>query len=104
LTSCPIVLTLLGAPVDLNEPWTRDGRLLHLGDVVDTQVRGRLQSTIPPMMAVAWSAHATGLDAGKRGLFDSIRRWAQGYDWGLIRSGDGCVPRWMTDKGLGWRC
>jgi len=67
-----LVVGLDGATFDLMLPWIEQGRLPHLGRVLRSGARSRLESTIPPITPCAWSSFMTGKNPGKHGLFDFI--------------------------------
>jgi len=67
-----LVVGLDGATFDLMLPWIDQGRLPHLGRVLRSGARSRLESTIPPITPCAWSSFMTGKNPGKHGLFDFI--------------------------------
>ncbi len=99
-----IVLGLDGATFDLIEPWAAEGKLPNFRRLMDTQAWGRLESTLPPLTAVAWTTFATGKNAGKHGLFDFVRRQADGYGVSLVRGGDRRAPAfWQILDDLGYR-
>jgi predicted AlkP superfamily phosphohydrolase/phosphomutase len=73
LRSYPIlVVGLDGGTFDLMLPWIEQGHLPHLGRVLRSGARSRLESTIPPITPCAWSSFMTGKNPGKHGLFDFI--------------------------------
>jgi predicted AlkP superfamily phosphohydrolase/phosphomutase len=73
LRSYPIlVVGLDGATFDLMLPWIEQGHLPHLGRMLRSGARSRLESTIPPITPCAWSSFMTGKNPGKHGLFDFI--------------------------------
>lgn len=90
-----LVIGLDAATFDLIEPWMAEGLLPNFHRLVTEGAWGRLESTIPPVTAVAWNAFATGKNAGKHGVFDFVRRQAGGY---RIRVVDGrsrkAMPFW----------
>ncbi|HEX6960689.1 MAG TPA: alkaline phosphatase family protein [Lacipirellula sp.] len=67
-----LIVGLDGATFDLMLPWIEQGRLPHLGRVLRSGARSRLESTIPPITPCAWSSFMTGKNPGKHGLFDFI--------------------------------
>jgi len=69
-----MVIGLDGATWDRLDPWIADGRLPNLGRLLDSGVRGRLRTVIPPVTAPAWSSFMTGLNPGRHGVFEFIVR------------------------------
>jgi predicted AlkP superfamily phosphohydrolase/phosphomutase len=67
-----LVVGFDGATFDLMLPWIEQGHLPHLGRVLRSGARSRLESTIPPITPCAWSSFMTGKNPGKHGLFDFI--------------------------------
>ena len=74
-----LVIGLDAATFDLIEPWMAEGLLPSFHRLMSEGAWGRLESTIPPVTAVAWNAFATGKNPGKHGLFDFVRREAGSY-------------------------
>lgn len=62
-----------GATFDIILPAIRAGKLPHLQSLIEGGSWGRLQSTIHPITPMAWSSFATGVNAGKHGIFDFSR-------------------------------
>jgi predicted AlkP superfamily phosphohydrolase/phosphomutase len=62
-----------GATFDIILPSIRRGKLPHLRALMEGGSWGRLQSTVHPVTPMAWSSFATGVNAGKHGIFDFFR-------------------------------
>jgi len=69
-----LVIGLDGGTLDLIEPWVRDGQLPHLARLMGGGCCGRLLSTLQPITAPSWASFLTGVNQGKHGLYDFIRR------------------------------
>lgn len=75
-----LVIGLDGATFDLIDPWIAAGHLPNLKRLVESGSRGLLSSTIQPTTAPAWVTFMTGLNQGKHGLYDFVRRQQDGYN------------------------
>ena len=51
------------------DPLINSQRLPNLARLIEQGAHGSLHSTMPPLTAVAWSSLATGVNAGKHGVF-----------------------------------
>lgn len=90
-----LVIGLDSATFDLIEPWMQEGQLPHFKRLMETGAWGRLESTIPPVTAVAWNSLGTGKNPGKHGIFDFVRREAGGYDVRVVSGGSRkATPFW----------
>ncbi|HID71540.1 MAG TPA: hypothetical protein EYP29_02195, partial [Thermoplasmata archaeon] len=68
-----VVVGLDGATWDLLEPWSLEGKLPNLKELMKESCWGTLKSTIPPSTAPAWTSLSTGKNPGKHGVFDFVR-------------------------------
>jgi predicted AlkP superfamily phosphohydrolase/phosphomutase len=75
-----LVIGLDSAPLELIEPWVKEGRLPALGQLMTRGASGVLRSTIPPLSPAAWSSFATGMNPGKHGVFDHAYRRPGTYE------------------------
>ena len=74
-----IILGFDGVDPDLLKDWMAAG---HLPNIQKLSARGtfqKLDTTNPPESPVAWASFATGLNPGKHGIFDFLRRNPQTY-------------------------
>jgi predicted AlkP superfamily phosphohydrolase/phosphomutase len=69
-----VVIGLDGATWDLIDPWINQGYLPTLAKLKAAGVSGKLRSTIQPTTAPAWASFMTGMNQGKHGLYDFVRR------------------------------
>lgn len=69
-----LVIGLDGGTLDLIEPWAQEGYLPNLAHLMSNGCCGRLISTIQPTTAPAWATFMTGVNQGKHGLYDFVRR------------------------------
>ena len=69
-----LVIGLDGGTLDLIVPWADQGRLPNLASLMREGAYGRLRSTLQPVTAPAWTTFMTGVNQGKHGLYDFVRR------------------------------
>ncbi|MFQ5458105.1 MAG: alkaline phosphatase family protein [Myxococcota bacterium] len=81
-----VVLGFDGVDPDFLGRWMAEGKLPNLKRVADAGVFARLGSTNPPQSPVAWSTFATGMNPGKTGIYDFIRRDPTTYLPGVATS------------------
>ncbi len=75
-----LLIGLDGATWDLMRPWADAGHLPALKRLVDEGSSGVLTSTLQPVTAPAWVSFMTGVNQGKHGIYDFVRRHAGSYD------------------------
>lgn len=69
-----LVLGLDGATWKLLTPLMDKGELPHLKSLVDSGISGNLSSVVPFLSPPAWTSAITGVNPGKHGIFDFLRR------------------------------
>jgi predicted AlkP superfamily phosphohydrolase/phosphomutase len=69
-----------GATFDIIKPAVKKGKLPNIASLMERGSYGCLESTVPPITPMAWSSFATGVNAGKHGIFDFSR-----YEKGQVR-------------------
>ena len=74
-----LVVGLDAACWEYLDPLIRRRKLPNLAGLIGQGVHGSLRSTMLPITAVAWSSLATGVNAGKHGVFEWVRRQSAGY-------------------------
>jgi predicted AlkP superfamily phosphohydrolase/phosphomutase len=74
-----LIIGLDGATLDLIRPWAEQGYLPNLKKLMAHGAWGELQSTVQPITAPAWTSMITGVNQGKHGLYDFVRRKADSY-------------------------
>jgi predicted AlkP superfamily phosphohydrolase/phosphomutase len=92
-----------GATLDLIKPWVAEGKLPHLGKLIETGACGPLESTTPDHTPMAWTSFMTGVNAGKHGIFDFLQRDPKGYAFKPINALHRCSPpfwKLASDAGL----
>jgi predicted AlkP superfamily phosphohydrolase/phosphomutase len=69
-----LVIGLDGASFDVLDPLIEKGYLPNLARLIASGARAPLETTFPPITAVAWSSFMTGKNPGKHGIFEFVRR------------------------------
>ncbi|HEU4521929.1 MAG TPA: alkaline phosphatase family protein [Thermoanaerobaculia bacterium] len=74
-----IVLGFDGVDARLTEQWMNEGKLPNLARLRDEGTFRPLRPTIPAQTPVSWSTFTTGMDPGRTGIFDFLRRDPKTY-------------------------
>lgn len=74
-----VILGFDGADAKLTEQWMNEGKLPNLAKLREQGTFAPLRSTIPSQTPVAWSTFATGLNPGRHGVFDFLKRNPETY-------------------------
>ena len=74
-----VILGFDGADAKLTERWMDEGKLPHLAELRRQGTFAPLLSTIPSQTPVSWSTFSTGLNPGRHGIFDFLKRDPQTY-------------------------
>jgi predicted AlkP superfamily phosphohydrolase/phosphomutase len=69
-----LVIGLDGASFNVLDPLIEKGFLPNIAKLIEGGVRSDLETTFPPITAVAWSSFMTGKNPGKHGIFEFVRR------------------------------
>jgi len=69
-----LVIGLDGASFNVLDPLIEKGYLPHIAKLIAGGSRADLETTFPPITAVAWSSFMTGKNPGKHGIFEFVRR------------------------------
>jgi len=64
-----LVIGLDGATWDILNPMMDNDIMPNLKRIIESGVKGKLKSTIPPMTPQAWTSFMTGVNPGKHGVF-----------------------------------
>lgn len=80
-----LLIGLDGATLDLVEPWARAGKLPIMASLMQRGGFGRLRSVLPVLSSAAWVSMMTGLNPGKHGIFDFVRRETGSYRLRVLR-------------------
>lgn len=75
-----VVIGLDGATFDILLPLAESGLTPHIAKIIEKGSWGRLESTIPPFTAAAWSTFATGQNPGQHGVLSFRERDRFNYD------------------------
>lgn len=81
-----LVLGLDGADWAILDPWLTTGRLPHLAALRQRSLWGSLRSTIRPESSIAWATFATGVDAGRHGIYSFSAQRPDSYETTLVAS------------------
>ncbi|MBN1483084.1 MAG: alkaline phosphatase family protein [Chloroflexia bacterium] len=87
-----LIIGLDGATFDLIEPWAAQGKLPHLGQLMERGAWGRLRSTNPAHSAPAWTSCTTGVNPGQHGITSFFRWDPAGYRFIPVNAGDVRTP------------
>jgi len=69
-----LVIGLDGASFNVLDPLIEKGHLPAISKLITGGARSDLETTFPPITAVAWSSFMTGKNPGKHGIFEFVRR------------------------------
>jgi predicted AlkP superfamily phosphohydrolase/phosphomutase len=87
-----LIIGLDSATFNLIEPWAAQGLLPNLARLMQTGSTGRLASTLQPTTAPAWVTFMTGMNQGKHGLYDFVRRRADKYSLDVTNGSHVAAP------------
>src|SRR5713101_2661529 len=74
-----IVLGFDGVDARYTEQWMNEGKLPNLARLRAMGTFRPLRPTIPAQTPVSWSTFSTGIDPGRTGIFDFLRRDPKTY-------------------------
>src|SRR5688572_16266078 len=74
-----IVLGFDGVDARLTEQWMNEGKLPNLAKLREQGTFRPLRPTVPAQTPVSWSTFTTGIDPGRTGIFDFLRRDPKTY-------------------------
>ena len=74
-----IVLGFDGVDAGLTEQWMNEGKLPNLARLRAEGTFRPLRPTVPAQTPVSWSTFTTGIDPGRTGIFDFLRRDPKTY-------------------------
>jgi len=69
-----LVIGLDGASFNVLDPLIEQGYLPNIAKLIAGGSRADLETTFPPITAVAWSSFMTGKNPGKHGIFEFVKR------------------------------
>lgn len=65
-----IIIGIDGATFDFLKPLSEQGKLPNITSLMNNGIYSEMNSTIPPLTALAWPSFFTGVNPGKHGVFD----------------------------------
>jgi predicted AlkP superfamily phosphohydrolase/phosphomutase len=68
-----IIIGLDGATFDVLDPYIQKGVLPNIERLIHEGVKGKLDSTIPPVTGPSWVSFMTGMWPGKHGIYDFVK-------------------------------
>src|SRR5947207_14663305 len=74
-----IVLGFDGVDARYTEKWLNEGKLPNLAELRAQGTFRPLMPTTPAQTPVSWSTFSTGIDPGRTGIFDFLRRDPKNY-------------------------
>jgi predicted AlkP superfamily phosphohydrolase/phosphomutase len=74
-----IVLGFDGADAKYTEQWMNEGKLPNMAKLRAAGTFRPLRPTVPAQTPVSWSTFSTGIDPGRTGIFDFLRRDPRNY-------------------------
>jgi predicted AlkP superfamily phosphohydrolase/phosphomutase len=87
-----LIIGLDGADWRILDPWIEDGSLPTLAALKARGRWGDLASTIRPESSIAWTTFATGVNAGKHGVFGFVAQQPHSYQVTLNTAASVRVP------------
>ena len=93
-----IILGFDGAAPTLIEKWMDEGLLPNLAKLRSMGTYSRITTANPPQTPVSWAEFGTGMNPGKTGLFDFLRRNPQTYEPELALVKEGKTDFVFGDK------
>jgi hypothetical protein len=93
-----IILGFDGADAKLTEQWMNEGKLPNLAKLREQGTFSPLRPTIPSQTPVSWSTFSTGLNPGRHGVFDFLKRDPQTYTPAFAAAEEGSEKVLFGDK------
>ncbi|MDY6855658.1 MAG: alkaline phosphatase family protein [Thermodesulfobacteriota bacterium] len=91
-----LVIGIDGATFKVIDPLVQDGSLPNIARIMDTGVKGVLNSTLPLVSPVAWTSFMTGKNPGKHQIFDFSGKIEGTYRFKMNSAKDRkATPFWM---------
>lgn len=88
------VLGLDGLEPTRVERLMKEGRLPNLTELARSGSYHRVQTTCPPLSPVAWATFSTGVNPGRHGIFDFVKREAKYTPSLSFSTVEECPTRW----------
>jgi predicted AlkP superfamily phosphohydrolase/phosphomutase len=96
-----IILGFDGADAKLTEQWMNEGKLPNLAKLRAQGAFSPLMPTIPSQTPVSWSTFSTGLNPGRHGIFDFLKRNPKDYRPDFAAGEKGKAP-FLFGANNGW--
>jgi predicted AlkP superfamily phosphohydrolase/phosphomutase len=96
-----IILGFDGADARLTEQWMNEGKLPNLARLRAQGTFSPLRPTIPSQTPVSWSTFSTGLNPGRHGVFDFLKRDPKQYKPEFAAAQEGHAA-FLFGKNNGW--
>lgn len=96
-----IILGFDGVDAKLTERWMNEGKLPNLAKLRSQGAFSPLRPTIPSQTPVSWSTFATGLNPGRHGVFDFLKRNPKDYR-PAFAAGEPGRADFLFGKNNGW--
>jgi hypothetical protein len=93
-----IILGFDGADAKLTEQWMNEGKLPNLAKLRAQGTFSPLRPTIPSQTPVSWSTFSTGLNPGRHGVFDFLKRDPKDYKPAFAAAEPGREPFLFGDN------
>jgi predicted AlkP superfamily phosphohydrolase/phosphomutase len=87
-----IILGFDGVDAKLTEQWMNEGKLPNLAKLRSQGTFAPLRPTIPSQTPVSWSTFSTGLNPGRHGVFDFLKRDPKNYRPDFAAAQEGRAP------------
>ncbi|HEX4496541.1 MAG TPA: alkaline phosphatase family protein, partial [Thermoanaerobaculia bacterium] len=96
-----IILGFDGADAKLTQKWMDEGKLPNLAKLRAQGSFAPLRPTIPSQTPVSWSTFSTGLNPGRHGVFDFLKRDPKTYKPSFAAAEEG-YETVLFGKNNGW--
>lgn len=96
-----IILGFDGADAKLTQKWMDEGKLPNLARLRAQGSFSPLRPTIPSQTPVSWSTFSTGLNPGRHGVFDFLKRDPKTYTPTFAAASPGSEP-FLFGESNGW--
>jgi predicted AlkP superfamily phosphohydrolase/phosphomutase len=96
-----VILGFDGADAKLTQQWMDEGKLPNLAKLRGQGTFAPLRPTIPSQTPVSWSTFSTGLNPGRHGVFDFLKRDPKDYTPDFAAGAKGSAP-FLFGKNNGW--
>lgn len=96
-----IILGFDGADAKLTRQWMDEGKLPNLAKLRAQGTFAPLRPTIPSQTPVSWSTFSTGLNPGRHGVFDFLKRDPKTYHPAFAAAEEGKAP-FLFGPNNGW--